>query len=151
VHNELHHGHNNEETDFVRCSLVHFRWNWLNLLIFPFLSLYAMYRGKPSDLAKWRLYRPSLYRQALIERALTYSAIAVLLALDWHSTLKYCVGPWLFAQWAIISINLAQHQDCEVDSELDHSRNLTGRTLNWLLLNNGYHTAHHLFPGAHWS
>ena len=50
-----------------------------------------------------------------------------------------------------MTINLLQHQSCDFHSEFDHSRNLTGRVLNWLLLNNGYHTAHHMFPSAHWS
>ena len=36
-------------------------------------------------------------------------------------------------------------------SELDHSRNVTGRLINWLVLNNGFHTAHHLRPALHWS
>src|SRR5262249_571239 len=63
----------------------------------------------------------------------------------------YCAGPWLFAQWVLVTINLLQHQDCDFDSTFNHSRNLTGPFLNWLLLNNGYHTAHHMFPAPHWS
>ena len=51
----------------------------------------------------------------------------------------------------IVSINLLQHQDCDFDSRFDHSRNWTGKMLNWCLFNNGFHTAHHLYPGAHWS
>jgi fatty acid desaturase len=150
-HNLLHHGHNNTDADFVRCSLVGSRSNFLNLITFFFASVRTMYRNKPSDLKQWRQSHPRLYRQAIAERILTYMFLGVLLALDWRSTLKYCVGPWLFAQWVIVTINLLQHQGCDFTSEYNHSRNLTGRFLNWLLLNNGYHTAHHTFPAAHWS
>ncbi len=150
-HNVLHHGQNNTEHDFVRCSLVRYRHNLLNLLTFFFASVTEMYRNKPGDLEKWRHSRPPLYRQAIAERILTYSVLLLLVVLDWRATLKYCAGPWLFAQWVLVTINLLQHQDCDFHSEFDHSRNLTGRVLNWLLLNNGYHTAHHMFPSAHWS
>jgi fatty acid desaturase len=150
-HNVLHHGHNNTDADFVRCSLVKSRSNFLNLMTFFFASVRTMYRNKPSDLANWRHSRPQLYRQAIAERIATYMFLALLVLLDWRSTLKYCAGPWFFAQWVLVTINLLQHQDCDFGSEFSHSRNLTGRVLNWLLLNNGYHTAHHMFPRAHWS
>src|SRR5947208_10153065 len=150
-HNVLHHWNNNAEADFVRCSLVRYRNNLANLMTFFFASVAEMYRNKPSDLEEWRSSRPALYRQAIAERVLTYSFLVILVLLDWRSTLKYCAGPWLFAQWVLVTINLLQHQDCDFHSEFDHSRNLTGRIVNWLLLNNGYHTAHHMFPAAHWS
>jgi fatty acid desaturase len=150
-HNVLHHGNNNTEQDFVRCSLVRYRHNVLNLVTFFFVSVAEMYRNKPSDLDEWRNSCPCLYRQAVIERILTYSFLGLLVFVDWRSTLRYCAGPWLFAQWVLVTINLLQHQDCDFDSEVDHSRNLSGTIVNWLLLNNGYHSAHHLFPSAHWS
>jgi fatty acid desaturase len=150
-HNVLHHGKNNTEEDFVRCSLVRYRNNIVNLMAFFFASVAEMYRKKPSDLAQWRSSNRALYRQAIAERVLTYSFLALLTLLDWRSALKYCGGPWLFAQWVLVTINLLQHQDCDCHSEFDHSRNLTGRIVNWVLLNNGYHTAHHMFPSAHWS
>jgi len=150
-HNVLHHGKNNSEADFVRCSLVRYHNNLANLVAFFFASVTQMYRNKPTDLKEWRSSRPALYRQAIAERVLTYSFLGLLVLLDWRSTLKYCAGPWLFAQWVLVTINLLQHQDCDFHSEFDHSRNLTGRIVNWLLLNNGYHTAHHMFPPAHWS
>ena len=74
-----------------------------------------------------------------------------LLLLNWRSTLIYFGVPWLFAQWGIVTINLLQHQDCDHDSAFNHSRNITGRFINWLFLNNGLHTAHHLRPAMHWS
>jgi fatty acid desaturase len=150
-HNTLHHGKNNTEQDFVRCSLVRYRHNVFNLMAFFFSSVAEMYRNKPNDLDEWRNSCPRLYRQAVIERILTYSFLVLLVLLDWRSTLRYCAGPWLFAQWVLVTINLLQHQDCDFDSEVDHSRNLTGSMVNWLLLNNGYHSAHHMFPSAHWS
>lgn len=150
-HNVRHHAQNQTRRDWVRASLVRFRRNWLNLLAFAFVSVWTMRREKPSDLARWRRERPGLYRRAIAERIVLYGALAALLALDWAATLAHVVGPWLAAQWALVTINLLQHQDCDPASELDHSRNVTGRLINWLFLNNGYHTAHHLRPALHWS
>lgn len=150
-HNVLHHGKNNTDADFVRCSLVRHRSNLLNFLAFFFASVATMYRNKPADLDNWRDTQPRLYRQAIAERILTYTFILMLLLFDWHSTLKYCIAPWLFGQWFLVTINLLQHQDCDFESPVNNSRNITGRLANWLLLNNGYHTAHHMFPSAHWS
>lgn len=151
AHNVRHHRHNNTEVDWVRCSLVRFRWNWLNLLVFPFASVAEMRRDKPSDLRDWRRRRPALYRQAVAERVVLYTALAALALGDWAATLRYLAVPWLFGQWGIVSINLLQHQGCDPTSAYDHSRNVTGRITNWFVLNNGFHTAHHLRPALHWS
>jgi fatty acid desaturase len=150
-HNILHHGKNNTDSDFVRCSLVRYRSNLLNFLAFFFASVAAMYRNRPPDLDNWRQSQPGLYRQAIAERALICTFVLLLVLFDWRATLKYCAGPWLFGQWFLVTINLLQHQDCDVKSQFNHSRNITGRVTNWLLLNNGYHSAHHMFPSAHWS
>jgi len=150
-HNELHHGRNNTDADFVRCSLVRYRSNLLNFLMFFFVSLKAMYQNKPSDLREWRGKRSQLYRQAIAERILVYVSMVVVLFFDWRSTLQYLIAPWLFAQWFLVTINLLQHQDCDFESKIQHSRNITGKVANWLLLNNGYHAAHHMYPSVHWS
>lgn len=151
AHNVRHHRHNNTEVDWVRCSLVRFRWNWMNLLVFPFASVARMRAEKGSDLPGWRERRPALYRQAIAERFVLYGALAVLVVADWQATLRALVVPWLFGQWGIVTINLLQHQGCEPASAYDHSRNVTGALVNWFVLNNGFHTAHHLRPALHWS
>jgi fatty acid desaturase len=151
AHNRLHHGANQTDDDFVRCSLVRFRWNWLNFVAFFFASAVDMWRQRPADLAEWRRTRPHLYRLAIVERSTVIVFIAALLVADWRSTLVVFAGPRLFGQWFLVTINLVQHQDCDPDSAVNHSRNVTGRVINWLLLNNGYHTAHHDHPGLHWS
>ena len=80
-HNVLHHGLNNTDADFVRCSLVRSRSNFLNLMTFFFASVTAMYRNKPHDLDDWRHSRPELYRQAIAERILTYGFLLLLVLL----------------------------------------------------------------------
>lgn len=151
AHNERHHVHPDSEQDFVRTSLVGSRWNALNLLVFPFLSIAAMIREKPDDLRRWKFSRPRLYRQAVLERSVFYATLVLLVLLDWRSTVLFLIAPWLGAQLCLVGVNLLQHQDCDTTSEFDHSRNVTGRITNWILLNNGYHTAHHLRPSLHWS
>lgn len=151
AHNERHHGQPDSEQDFVRTSLARSSWNLLNLLVFPFLSVAAMIREKPDDLARWKSLRPRLYRQALRERVVFYAVLSVLLAVDWKATGIYLILPWFVAQLMLVGVNLLQHQDCEMESEYNHSRNVTGGLVNWILFNNGYHTAHHLRPSMHWS
>jgi beta-carotene hydroxylase len=151
VHNERHHARNHTDQDFVRSSLVQFRRNWLNLLVFPFVVVRLVYRNKSADLRRWRVEKPQLYRRVQIERLIVLGFIALLLLMNWRATLIYFGVPWLFAQWGIVTINLLQHQDCDHDSTYDHSRNITGPFANWLFLNNGFHTAHHLRPTLHWS
>jgi len=151
AHNRLHHGDNQQAGDFVRCSLVRFRRNWMNLTAFFFASAFEMWRRRPADLADWRATRPRLYRQAILERAVLALFVAALALLDWRMLLTVFAGPWLFGQWFLVTINLVQHQGCDPASSHNHSRNITGRAINWFLLNNGYHTVHHDFPGVHWS
>lgn len=151
VHNERHHVQNHSDEDCVRSSLVNFRKNWLNLIAFPFVAVWKVYRVKSADMCRWHEEKPDLYRRARQERIVVLGFVAVLLLLNWRATLLYFGVPWLFAQWGIVAINLLQHQDCDHDSEYDHSRNVTGHFTNWLFLNNGFHTAHHLRPAIHWS
>jgi fatty acid desaturase len=110
-----------------------------------------VHRNKASDIARWRKENPALYHRVQRERIAVLLFMVVLLVCNWRETLIYLGIPWLFGQWAIISINLVQHQDCDHTSPYDHSRNVTGRLVNWFFLNNGFHTAHHLKPGLHWS
>jgi len=151
IHNERHHDRYHSEADCVRSSLVNLRWNWLNLASFFFVAVYQVHRAKPLDIARWKQEKPLLHRRFVRERWLLYSCLAVLLLIDWRATFIYLGIPWLFGQWGIVTINLLQHQDCDHGSVFDHSRNVTGRFINWLFLNNGFHTAHHLRPGLHWS
>ncbi len=59
--------------------------------------------------------------------------------------------PALFALWTIMFFNYVQHVHTDPWSEHDHSRSFVGPLLNFLLFNNGLHSAHHETAGAHWS
>ena len=59
--------------------------------------------------------------------------------------------PALFALWTIMFFNYIQHVHTDPWSEHNHSRSWISPLLNFLLFNNGYHSAHHEMAGAHWS
>ena len=149
-HNERHHGHINEEIDFVRSSLVRFRSQVLNVLFFFPIALFRLKWSKPSDLVRWRKNR-RVYRQIIAERIVLYGGVTALLVADWKATLLYIFVPWLNGQWWLFTFNLFQHQDMDADSPYDNSRNVVSFWFNWFYLNIGYHSAHHLRPGVHWS
>jgi fatty acid desaturase len=151
MHNFNHHVHNNHGEDFVRVSIVRFRWNLLNLLFFPFVAVFHYLPTKARDMKEWRTHRPHLYRQVMLERIIYYPLLVTLLILGPPETLLFIVLPQLYGQWGILAINHVQHDGCDPDSGYNHSRNFVGRWLNWWVFNNGYHTAHHLRPNLHWS
>jgi len=59
--------------------------------------------------------------------------------------------PAFFANYSMIFINYIQHVHTDPWSEHNHSRNFVSKRANWLVFNNGYHTAHHESAGLHWS
>ena len=59
--------------------------------------------------------------------------------------------PAFFALWTIMFFNYGQHVHTDPWSKHDHSRTFNGWLLNFLLFNNGLHTAHHENASAHWS
>ena len=89
----------------------------------------------------------------LLQFAAVLLALAALVALDWRRALVFWVAPRLFAQWAIVTMNLLQHDGCddEAKKNMNFARNFVSRRLNWLMFENGLHTIHHLMPNAHWS
>ncbi len=151
MHNYNHHVHNGDDRDFVRPSLVRFRWNFLNLILFPFISLWGFIKEKTEILGEWKRSDPKRFRQLVYERWVFYPVLLTLFILQPVPTLLFYLCPYLFGQWAIIAVNFIQHDGCDPHSKLNNSRNFTGSVLNFFVLNNGFHTAHHLYPGLHWS
>lgn len=150
-HNLSHHRHLETRADIMRTSKARARWNCLNLLsFFPAISG-AVLRAELGYLQFAWKRRSRWRRQLLLEACVLVATAAALVMLDWKRLL-WCVAlPHAYAAWGIVTMNLFQHDGADPDSRHNHSRSFVGKTVNWLTFNNGFHAAHHLRPGLHWS
>ncbi len=150
-HNLSHHRFMQGREDVMRTTKVNFRWNLLNFLFFFFAVgpgvTVGNYRYK--KVMKERL--PAWNRQLFIELVAVWGVKVALLLVDWRKALAFVVIPHLFAVWGITTVNFLQHDGCDAEHPVNHSRNFVGRVFNWFTLNNGYHGMHHITPGLHWS
>ena len=95
--------------------------------------------------------RPQWFRQYAFEMVLVIAANVVLAVINWKCFLLFVLLPHQYAAWGIVGTNYFQHDGCDEEHPYNHSRNFTGKSLNWFLFNNGYHGAHHMKPNLHWS
>ncbi|MCB9664829.1 MAG: fatty acid desaturase [Alphaproteobacteria bacterium] len=151
VHNHSHHKHVQSRKDLTRSTKVDHRWQLINLLHG------SSWQGAASRDVKLYFAAQAaeggrIVRQFRAETAVLVAAYGALVLLDWRKFLVFVLLPHTFGTFAIRAINYLQHDGCAYDPHgYDHSRNFTGRAFNWLFLNNGFHTIHHMRPGLHWS
>jgi fatty acid desaturase len=128
---------------------VRFRWNFLNLLAFPFAVTPGILRGN----ARYGKLKGAGRGgdSCGLEAVVVWGVKLGLLALDWRKALCLLVLPQLIANLGIVGINFLWHDGCDPEHPVNHSRNFTGPLLNFLALNNGYHGMHQEEPGLHWS
>lgn len=150
-HNLSHHKHTQTARDVMRTTKVRYRWNLLNGLLFLVHVGPAIMKGENEYYRAMAKRSPVWFRQLMLEFGVLYGAYLVLALIDWRAFLLYVFLPHKYAAWGIITMNLIQHDGTDPRSEWNHSRNFTGKLVNWFTLNNGYHTIHHMQPGLHWS
>lgn len=150
-HNLSHHRFVQQREDVMRTTHVRFRWNLLNLIFFMPAVTPGILRGNAKfkevmgpRAAKWK-------RQLILEGVVVWSVKVLCFVLDWKKALLYVMLPHVFANWGIVSVNFVQHDGCDPEHAVNHSRNFVGKFFNWWTLNNGYHGIHHMIPGKHWS
>jgi fatty acid desaturase len=148
-HNFNHHRHNGSVHDWIRPTLAGQGYGLLRLSRFIARTVVEMAKGRnsagaPQLSGRWQ-------RQLQRERIWFACFILPLLVLDARNVVLFMVVPWIVSLLLLLGVNLLQHDACDPSSEIDHSRNFTSRLGNWFYFNNGYHTAHHLFPSMHWS
>lgn len=104
------------------------------------------------------------------ELVLIFAAAFALMYLDWRRYILYYWAPHMWGQYAIVTLNVLQHDGCPVEKKLrvtpgakgeerevvpvaqaNMARNFTGGVINWFCFNNGFHSIHHMHPGLHWS
>jgi fatty acid desaturase len=150
-HNLSHHRYTQQAEDVMRTTRMRFRWNLLNLLFFLPTVTPGILRGNALYLRQvgWKV--KAWRNQYLLEMGAVWAVKVALTLLDWRRALLFMWIPHLFANWGIVAVNLVQHDGCDETHPANHSRNFVGRFFNWATFNNGYHGAHHLMPGLHWS
>jgi len=150
-HNLSHHKYLQTPKDRMRTDKMRFRWNLLNQLFFNFAVGGAIFKDNAEYVKLMRTKRPKWYRQFWLEMAVYAAFLILTFALDWQKFIVFVFIPHQYAVWGIAGINFVQHDGCEAGHPYNHSRNFTGKLVNWFTFNNGFHGIHHMHPGLHWS
>jgi len=160
THNLNHHKYVNKAGDATITWRYTNRNDWLVASTYFFVSSYWQSDPIKAYIRKAQLQNRPLYlliiSQYLIWAGFHAGMFALACALYGfkHGLLLWLCAfgfPALFALWAIMLFNYVQHVHTDPWSAHNHSRSFTGKPLNLLLFNNGFHAAHHETPGAHWS
>jgi len=149
THSYNHHPHVGGPADWSRPDNAGPGWGVLRCLRYVVLTAVHMGRGRRQPHAR-RLPR-HLRRRLRVEQAFLYSIALAALALAPRTFLCFTLPTWIGGTVMFMCVNLLQHDGCDPTSEIDHSRDFGSPFLNWFFFGGGYHTAHHLRPGAHWS
>lgn len=150
-HNFSHHQHTQTTLDRIRTDKMRFRWNLLNQLFFFFRMAPGIMKDENAFAKRMLKEHPRWFVQYALELAVVMSIKVTLLIIDWQRALFILFIPHLYAAWGIVGTNYWQHDGCDEHHPYNHTRNFTGKFLNFLAFNNGYHSAHHDVPHMHWS
>jgi fatty acid desaturase len=149
-HNLVHHHFDDDgQPDWADPSHLRFKWNLLNLIHFPNVVGPLTFEG----VSRWARVagRADYRRQSTLESVFAFGLTGALLAYDFWTTLFFVMVPQLWGARWFLRVNLVQHDGCDTATEWNHSRNFSGRLLNWFSVNAGYHTIHHNRAGLHFS
>ena len=148
-HNQAHHKHLESEQDATCTRKMQYGSDFLNFILYvPTVVPRVILNEQRYMMRKFGTW---IFRQYVQELLAYYSFLAMLLLLDWKKALFVYFVPTLVGKVCILSLNMLQHFKCDPQGEYNHSRNFTGSVLNYVFMNNGYHTVHHNAPGLHWS
>lgn len=150
-HNLSHHRYTQTRKDVMRTTKLRYRWNLLNQLLFLPGVAPSIMKADMDFARAMRKQRPRWFRQFCLEWAIFLAMSVVFLALDWQKFVLFIFIPHNYAAWGIVGMNFAQHDGCDASHPYNHSRNFTGKLVNWITFNNGLHGIHHLHPNLHFS
>lgn len=91
-------------------------------------------------------------RQKLLQNILlTAAVLGLLLWINWLNTLIIFIIPMIALFIATINVTYDHHAGLDSDDPYQATYNVTNRWYNFFTCNLGYHTAHHVQCGRHWS
>jgi fatty acid desaturase len=96
---------------------------------------------------------PISYRWAFFEQTLLVLTVAALMCWKPYLVLVYLLPWYLLTHFITRYVDYLNHYGCDEGSENPFSRanNSLSWWFNFTTHNFGYHTAHHIRPGAHWT
>jgi beta-carotene hydroxylase len=160
THNLNHHKFVNTAGDATITWRYTNRHNVLVAATYFFVSAYHQSVPTSEFLQKTRQKNPKFYQRIMKQYAFWIGGYVTMLALavalhGWKTggiVFLFTIAiPAVLSLWTIHLFNYEQHVHTDPWSKHDHSRNFVSPLLNFLLFNNGFHTAHHENAGLHWS
>jgi fatty acid desaturase len=113
-------------------------------------TLYLLMRHQ-WDIVRIGLQYPKVFRRFLWMKLPLYALLGAAFWLQpWNTTFVFVV-PGLLVLTHTIWATYEHHAGCETDEHVAASVNRINPLYNRLTGNLGYHTAHHMRPGMHWS
>jgi len=151
THMNNHHANINTEEDYTRTYRYTEKNNLFTLLTYPSVS--SRFQLGPVInffTGRWKVDKRKFYFNTMQIICLV-AFVAVALILDWRKAIVYVIIPQQISLYSVLIFNYVQHVHADEETKYNNSRNFTGTFLNFVLINNGFHTAHHISPGLHWS
>ena len=150
THNKNHHKMNNKIGDYTITYRFSEKNNLGTLLTYPTISGFYQQKAIKDYLKGLYNTKKKRFYLCIAQYAILVMWIGAALILDWKKALLFVVIPQQVSLFSVLIFNYVQHVHANEESEWNHSRNFTG-LLNFMLFNNGLHTAHHEIAGLHWS
>lgn len=157
-HNIGHHRYTQNAKDSMRTSKMRYKWHFLNLLLFQTTVSWNVFMTDMRYMLCQRVLINSLFTKACLQVVVLAISHGILLYTNATNFFLYVYVPHLFAQWGIVTMNMLQHDGCDMsdfaaskNKNYNIARNFTGTFINMMTFNNGYHTIHHFYPTLHWS
>ena len=151
THNRNHHRYNNSELDSSKTYVLSEKNNLFTLSVYPFLSSIAQQKVIIDYYLEQYGKNWGLFISYTIQVLIFVLWVIGAFILDWQKALLYVVLPQQVSLAVVVIFNYIQHVHADEKSKYNHSRNIVGKPLNFLLFNNGLHTIHHIQPNLHWS
>jgi beta-carotene hydroxylase len=151
THNKNHHKHNNRKPDHTHTWRFWEANNLLTMIVYPSVSGYYQQKAIAGYLGEARRKNRAQFFAAMVQIICLLSWVIGALILDWRKALLYVVVPQQVSLNAVLVFNYIQHVHADEEDPWNHSRNITGWLMNFMMFNNGLHTVHHEKPGLHWS